>query len=102
MNSRRAWELVSSLGLAGRKADKVYIPEKGWEGIRSFLRAYFDCDAGVDKNAVVLATASREMAEQVTYALAGFGITSKIREKKSGVRHTTMSQSQVQRTWRGF
>ncbi len=32
VNSRRAWELVSSLGLAGRKADKVYIPEKGWEG----------------------------------------------------------------------
>lgn len=97
VNSRRAWELVSSLGLAGRKADKVYIPEKGWEGIRSFLRAYFDCDAGVDKNAVVLATASREMAEQVTYALAGFGITSKIREKKVRGKtyyHVTISGSE--------
>jgi len=97
VNSRKAWELVSALGFAGRKADKVYIPEKGWEGIRSFLRAYFDCDAGVDKNAIVLATASREMAEQVTYGLAGFGIISKIREKKVRGKlyyHVTISGSE--------
>ncbi|WP_258083703.1 replication factor C small subunit [Thermococcus thermotolerans] len=82
VNSKRAKKLVESLGLTGRKADKVYIPPLGWGGLRSFLRAYFDCDAGVERNGIVLSTASREMAEQVAYALAGLGITAKLRERR--------------------
>ncbi|WP_297508175.1 replication factor C small subunit [Thermococcus sp.] len=81
VNSKMAKELVKSLGLAGRKADRVYIPTEGWKGLRSFLRAYFDCDAGVESNGIVLSTASREMAEQVSYALAGLGVVAKIRSK---------------------
>ena len=81
VNSKMAKELVKSLGLAGRKADRVYIPEQGWKGLRSFLRAYFDCDAGVESNGIVLSTASREMAEQVSYALAGLGVVAKVRSK---------------------
>ncbi len=81
VNSKIAKELVKALGLAGRKADKVYIPKGGWKGLRSFLRAYFDCDAGVESNGIVLSTASRDMAEQVSYALAGLGVVAKIRDK---------------------
>lgn len=81
VNSKMAKELVKRLGLAGRKADKVHIPEQGWKGLRSFLRAYFDCDAGVEKIGIVLSTASREMAEQVSYALAGLGVVAKVRSK---------------------
>ncbi len=81
VNSKMAKELVKSLGLAGRKAGKVYIPREGWKGLRSFLRAYFDCDAGVESNGIVLSTASREMAEQVSYALAGLGVVAKVRSR---------------------
>ncbi|CAD5245035.1 replication factor C small subunit [Thermococcus camini] len=81
VNSKVAKELVKSLGLAGRKAHRVYIPQQGWKGLRSFLRAYFDCDAGVEKNGIVLSTASREMAEQVTYALAGLGVVAKVKNR---------------------
>ncbi|AEK73595.1 replication factor C small subunit [Thermococcus sp. 4557] len=81
VNSKAAKELVESLGLAGRKADRVYIPKQGWKGLRSFLRAYFDCDAGVEHNGIILSTASKEMAEQVSYALAGLGVVAKVRGK---------------------
>ncbi len=81
VNSKMAKELVKSLGLAGKKADSVYIPAQAWKGLRSFLRAYFDCDAGVEANGVVLSTASKEMAEQISYALAGLGIVAKVRSK---------------------
>ena len=81
VNSKTAKKLVESLGLAGRKADRVFIPPQGWKGLRSFLRAYFDCDAGVENNGIVLSTASREMAEQVSYALAGLGVVAKVRTK---------------------
>ncbi|KUH33387.1 replication factor C small subunit [Thermococcus celericrescens] len=81
VNSKMAKRLVETLGLAGRKADRVYIPNQGWKGLRSFLRAYFDCDAGVENNGIVLSTASKEMAEQVSYALAGLGVVAKVRNK---------------------
>ncbi len=81
VNSKTAKKLVESLGLAGRKADRVFIPPQGWKGLRSFLRAYFNCDAGVENNGIVLSTASREMAEQVSYALAGLGVVAKVRTK---------------------
>ncbi|ASJ07737.1 replication factor C small subunit [Thermococcus siculi] len=81
VNSKMAKRLVETLGLAGRKADGVYIPNQGWKGLRSFLRAYFDCDAGVENNGIVLSTASKEMAEQVSYALAGLGVVAKVRSK---------------------
>ena len=81
VNSKMAKELVKSLGLAGKKAERVYIPAQAWKGLRSFLRAYFDCDAGVEANGVVLSTASKEMAEQISYALAGLGIVAKVRSK---------------------
>lgn len=63
VNLWRVWEFVSLFGLVGRKVDKVYIFEKGWEGICFFFRVYFDCDVGVDKNVVVLVIVSREMVE---------------------------------------
>ena len=81
VNSKMAKELVKSLGLAGKKAERVYIPAQAWKGLRSFLRAYFDCDAEVEANGVVLSTASKEMAEQISYALAGLGIVAKVRSK---------------------
>ncbi|NJE04495.1 helix-turn-helix domain-containing protein [Thermococcus sp. MV11] len=46
------------------------------------MRAYFDCDAGVERGGIVLSTASREMAEQISYALAGLGITAKVKERR--------------------
>ncbi|MFA4720127.1 replication factor C small subunit [Pyrococcus kukulkanii] len=82
VNSKKAKELVRTLGLAGRKADKVYIPPQGWRGIRSFLRAYFDCDAGVERTGIILSTASKRIAEEIIYALTGFGIIAKLKERK--------------------
>ncbi|HII61535.1 replication factor C small subunit [Pyrococcus horikoshii] len=73
VNSKKALKLVNSLGNA-------HIPKECWRGIRSFLRAYFDCNGGVKGNAIVLATASKEMSQEIAYALAGFGIISRIQE----------------------
>lgn len=81
VNSKMAKELVKSLDLAGKKAERVYIPAQAWKGLRSFLRAYFDCDAGVERNGIILSTASREMAEQVSYVLAGLGVVAKVRSR---------------------
>ncbi|AFK21849.1 replication factor C small subunit [Pyrococcus sp. ST04] len=81
VNSKKAKELVKNLGLVGKKADKIYIPPQGWKGLRSFLRAYFDCDASVEKDGIVLSTASKEMAEQISYALSGLGIISRVKER---------------------
>ena len=83
VNSKEAIEFIDKLGLRGKKADKVRIPKEimGSKALKSFLRAYFDCDGGVEKHSVVLSTASKEMAEDLVYALSRFGIIAKLREK---------------------
>ena len=83
VNSKEAIALIDKLGIRGKKADKVRIPKEimGSNALRAFLRAYFDCDGGVEKNSVVLSTASKEMAEDLIYALLRFGIFAKLKEK---------------------
>ncbi|XRO74856.1 replication factor C small subunit [Methanocaldococcus sp. 28A] len=83
VNSKEAIALIDKLGLRGKKADKVRIPKEIMRSnaLKAFLRAYFDCDGGVEKNSVVLSTASKEMAEDLVYALLRFRIIAKLREK---------------------
>ncbi|EHP87100.1 replication factor C small subunit [Methanotorris formicicus] len=83
VNSKEVIALIDKLGLRGSKADKVRIPKEiiMSMALKAFLRAYFDCDGGVEKNSVVLSTASKRMAEDLAYALSRFGIIAKLREK---------------------
>lgn len=69
--SRKAWSLVNSISL-------TLIPREGWKGIRSFLRAYSDCNGRIESDAIVLSTDNNDMAQQIAYALASFGIIAKM------------------------
>ncbi|MFH1445032.1 MAG: LAGLIDADG family homing endonuclease [Nanoarchaeota archaeon] len=46
--------------------------------IKSFLRVYFDCEANVEDRGIELASASRELLDQIQVLLLRFGINSQI------------------------
>jgi stage V sporulation protein R len=55
--------------------------------VRSFLRAYFDCDGYAGRQGVILSTASRVMSRQVQLVLLNFGVLSRRRSHKDGCWH---------------
>lgn len=55
--------------------------------VRSFLRAYFDCDGYAGKQGVILSTSSPTLAEQVQLLLLNFGILSRRRPQRDGCWH---------------
>ncbi|WP_048146487.1 LAGLIDADG family homing endonuclease [Pyrococcus abyssi] len=75
VSSSEVKRLVKSL-------NKDSIPEQAWKGLRSFLRAYFDCNAEI-KDKIIVSTAGKEIAEQISYALAGLGIVAEVDDKGS-------------------
>ena len=81
VNSKKAVEIIDNL--RGKKSHKVKIPNDvlNSPSLKYFIRAYFDCDAGVEHSSIVLSTASKDMAEDLSYALAKYGIISKLKTK---------------------
>ena len=81
VNSKKAVEIIDNL--RGKKSHKVKIPNDvlNSSSLKYFIRAYFDCDAGVEHSSIVLSTASKDMAEDLSYALAKYGIISKLKTK---------------------
>ncbi len=49
---------------------------------RAFLSALFECDGGVEDDAITLSTASHRLATEVQAMLAGLGLVSSVRAKK--------------------
>jgi stage V sporulation protein R len=82
--------LVEGLGMtSGPSARIKRVPDavlRSPEGVvRAFLRAYFDCDGHAGPSGIILATASRDLAEQVQLLLLNFGVLSRRRLAKDGV-----------------
>ncbi len=55
--------------------------------VRSFLRAYFDCDGYAGKQGVILSTVSDQLAEQTQLLLLNYGILSRRRRQTDGCWH---------------
>jgi stage V sporulation protein R len=82
--------LVEGLGLtSGPSARKKRVPECVLRSpahvVRSFLRAYFDCDGYAGESGVILSTSSDKLAEQTQLLLLNFGVLSRRRRAKDGV-----------------
>jgi len=69
--------------IAGAKAQTKKLPEFCWQlsqkQLGELLRAYFEGDGGVEQSRVVCSTASRKLANDLTYAMLRFGIWARIR-----------------------
>ncbi len=81
VNSKKAIEKVGEF--RGKKSHKIKIPNDvlNSSSLKYFIKAYFDCDAGVEHSSIILSTASKNMAEDLCYALAKYGIISKLKTK---------------------
>ncbi len=82
-------DIIRETGVYGRKSSKIHIPPIAWRhkgALRSFLRAYYDGDAYVGRNDIVLSTRSREFAYEIAYALLVFGIRASVRRHRDSYR----------------
>ena len=81
VNSKDAINVIKDF--RGKKSHKIKIPNEilNSSSLKYFIRAYFDCDSGVESNSIVLSTASKDMAEDLTYALAKYGIIANMNTK---------------------
>ncbi|MBX3191442.1 MAG: SpoVR family protein [Labilithrix sp.] len=81
--------LIEALGLtSGPSAPQKSIPRAVLRSpeavVRSFLRAYFDCDGHAGPSGVILSTTSDALAEQTQLLLLNFGVLSRRRRAKDG------------------
>ncbi len=68
--------------ISQKKRLPSFWPQLSNEQLSNLLKAYFSADGGLDGAAITCATASEELASDLTYALLRFGIIARIREKR--------------------
>jgi stage V sporulation protein R len=64
--------------------------------VRSFLRAYFDCDGHAGRQGVILSTSSEVMSRQIQLILLNYGILSRRRPHKDGSWHVQVMGKSAQ------
>ena len=74
-------QLLKGLGLTGKSDDKkipACILSSKQEYLAEFLKGYFEGDGGVEEKEVSATTKSKELANQLSYALLRFGIVTRL------------------------
>jgi len=70
----------------GQRSRTKQIPNIVMQADRSckaqFLQTYFDCDGWMDSHEAVVSTASKDIANKISYLLLEFGIPARIRQKR--------------------
>ncbi len=88
--------LIEVFGLThGPSASEKKIPDHILRSpepvVRTFLRAYFDCDGYAGEQGVILSTKSDKLAEQTQLLLLNYGILSRKRKQTDGCWHLHVS-----------
>ncbi|AEH06559.1 replication factor C small subunit [Methanothermococcus okinawensis] len=78
VNSKKAINIITDF--RGKKS-QIKIPNYVMNSLslKYFIKAYFDCNAIIKDDSIVLYTASKNMAEDLCYALAKYEIISKLK-----------------------
>ncbi len=87
VNSRVLKDFLVSLGFPEeKKSNNCSVPEKVLQSsetaIGSFLKGYYLADGSFNKYEIEISTASKGMAQDLTYCLARIGASSRLREKE--------------------